>query len=317
MRRIAASLALLLLCSHAVGTAAFSIQSAARSRTGSIGSRAVYAYPSSARAAFASPLFSAASAPQQQSPSLFRRLLGKTVSASNRSSLLTKFRRSFALVFTVSLLWFGAAGFSSLPAHASSTAAATATAVSAPTERVVTSNQKSLDKLVGNYVKSHMFDDDRYDPVESIYREAHDDALTTEYPQALREVASGALGSSAATGGVRVNDKDNTAGASIAALLTQAIGALQKRGLSQQAAILVLASIFVVAGPSSFLFAGMIIGGISKRNMNKTMKQRYGDTYTVDATIKPEEDVEAPDDEDDDDEEDDDDDADDDEDDDE
>jgi hypothetical protein len=55
------------------------------------------------------------------------------------------------------------------------------------------------------------------------------------------------------------------------------------------------------------LFGMMMIGGVSKRNMNKVMKQRYGDTYTVDATIKPEEDVEAPDDEDDDEDDDDDD----------
>jgi hypothetical protein len=56
----------------------------------------------------------------------------------------------------------------------------------------------------------------------------------------------------------------------------------------------------------------MVIGGMSKRNVNNTMKKRYGDTYTVDATIKPEDDVEAPDDDDDDDEDDDDDDEDDD-----
>jgi hypothetical protein len=142
-----------------------------------------------------------------------------------------------------------------------------------------------------------MFDDDQYDPVESVYREAFDDALTGKYPQALREVASGALGSG---GKMSVNDRDTSAGAGIASLLTTAIGALQKKGLSQQAAILVLASIFVVAGPSTFLVVGMVIGGISKRNMNKVMKQRYGDTYTVDATTKPEEDVDAPDDDDDD-----------------
>lgn len=150
--------------------------------------------------------------------------------------------------------------------------------------------------MVDRYVKDHMFDDDAYDPVEAVYREAFDDATTGTYPQALREIASSTLGSD---GRMSVSDQDTSAGAGIASLLTQTIAALQKRGLSQQGAIIVLASIFVVAGPTTFLFGGMMIGGISKRNMNKVMKQRYGDTYTVDATIKPDEDVEAPDDEDD------------------
>ena len=66
-----------------------------------------------------------------------------------------------------------------------------------------------------------------------------------------------------------------------------------------------IAASFVVAGPSAFLFVGMVIGGASKRNMNKVMKKRYGDSYTVDATIRTEEDVEAPDDDEDDEDEDD------------
>jgi len=54
-----------------------------------------------------------------------------------------------------------------------------------------------------------------------------------------------------------------------------------------------------VSGPSLFLVGGMVIGGFSKRSINKVMKDRYGDTYTVDATVKEPEDVEAPDDDDD------------------
>jgi hypothetical protein len=200
----------------------------------------------------------------------------------------------------------GAAGFSTLPSHASTAAAATSH--NPVIERLTQAVSPSLDNMVNRYVKDHMFDDDVYDPVESIYREAVDDAASGKYPVALREIASSSLGGDAG-GSMSRGDRDgNTAGASIANLLTGAIAALQKRaGLSQQAAILVLAGTFVVAGPMMGLFGMMMIGGVSKRNMNKVMKQRYGDTYTVDATIKPEEDVEAPDDEDDDEDDDDDD----------
>jgi hypothetical protein len=177
-------------------------------------------------------------------------------------------------------------------------------------ERVTQAISPSLDTMVHRYVKSHMFDDDVYDPVESIYREANDDAVVGKYPSALREIASSALGKADGGGGGMARNGDrgeDTAGASIAAALTGAIAALEKRtGLSQQAAILVLAGTAVVAAPMMGLFGMMMIGGVSKRNMNKVMKQRYGDTYTVDATSKPEEDVEAPDDEDDDDDDDDD-----------
>ena len=137
-----------------------------------------------------------------------------------------------------------------------------------------------------------MFDDDTYDPIESTYREAYDDATRGTYPQALREVTSSVLGQE----GVKSVSKEERSG--IGLLLTTAISALQKRGLSETASVIVLAAAFVVAGPSLFLFVGMIVGGMSKRNINRVMKQRYGDTYTVDATVKEPEEVEAPDDED-------------------
>jgi hypothetical protein len=40
----------------------------------------------------------------------------------------------------------------------------------------------------------------------------------------------------------------------------------------------------------------MMIGAQNKRSINRLMKKPYGETYTVDATIKVEEDVEVPDD---------------------
>jgi hypothetical protein len=261
--------------------------------------------------ALGSPLFSAASSQQQQQPgkqplqSLFRRVMRSRLGLPTKALhvVTKKFRRSLTLALTVSFLWLGAASFSTLPSHAS-----TAAPSNPVIERLTQAYSPTLDTMVDKYVKQHMFDDDVYDPVESMYKEANDDAVSGKYPVALREIAQGALGDGGKMSrGDRDGGDSNTAGANVANMLTGAIAALEKRtGLSQQAAIIVLASFFVVAGPMMGLFGMMMIGGVSKRNMNKVMKQRYGDTYTVDATQKPEEDVEAPDDEDDDDDDDDD-----------
>lgn len=206
---------------------------------------------------------------------------------AKRIAVGRKFRRSaMALLFTT-LFWFGAAGVHAPISQAS-------TAPTARIERVLSSTSPSLDKIVDRYVRKHMFDDDTFDPVESAYREAYEDATVGAYPQTLKEITSGTLGQE--SNGLASRDGSESSG--IGALLTSVVGALKKRGLSESAAIVVLAGLFVVAGPCTFLFTGMIIGGMSKRSINRTMKQRYGDTYTVDATMKPEESVEAPEDDD-------------------
>jgi hypothetical protein len=158
-----------------------------------------------------------------------------------------------------------------------------------------------LEAIVDRYVRRHAFDDETYDPIESAYREAHQDAVEGQHPAAIREIAGRLVSGSAAAAA-----RDADGGGGFGGFLTSATGALQKRaGLSEQAAAWVLAAAFVVAGPSLFLFTGMVIGGMSKRNINRVMRERYGDTYTVDATIKQEETVEAPDDDEDEDDEDD------------
>jgi hypothetical protein len=192
-----------------------------------------------------------------------------------------------------------------LPSHASSTASTLAGRLESVLERT----SPNVDKIVDKYVRSHMFDDDAYDPIESLYREAFQDATTGQYPGALAEITGSVLGGTAATaGGADKAKKLLSAPTSegFATWLTSTIQKLVQKGWSESSAILLLAGIFVIAGPSIFLFVGMIIGGISKRNIRSVMKKRYGDTYTVDATIRTEESVEAPDDDEDEEEEDDD-----------
>jgi hypothetical protein len=191
------------------------------------------------------------------------------------------------------LLWGGTAVTSTLPSHAT-TAAST---LAGRLETVLERTSPNVDKIVDKYVRSHMFDDDAYDPIESLYREAFHDATTGQHPGALAEITASVLGGTAA-GGAEKSKKLLSAPTSegFATWLTSTIQKLVQKGWSESSAILLLAGIFVIAGPSLFLFVGMIIGGISKRNIRSVMKKRYGDTYTVDATIRTEESVEAPDD---------------------
>lgn len=203
------------------------------------------------------------------------------------------------------LIWSSAAMVAPPMAHASATATAASTHQPI-TERLLQYTSPKVDDLVDRYVRQHMFDDDysSLDPVSSTYREAYQDATVGRHPASLREITAevwqGRDKQIAPTGSGGAEED----GVNIGTLLTTAVNALQtKVGLSETTALLVLAGSFVVAGPSAFLLGGMIVGGISKRNMNRLFKKRYGEDYTVDASVKKEETVEAPDDEDDDDDE--------------
>ncbi|KAL3942609.1 MAG: hypothetical protein SGARI_000212 [Bacillariaceae sp.] len=218
-----------------------------------------------------------------QSKSMFRivfeRLVGR-FTAPRLNRLSSKLRRSFVMVCAAFVFCFGALG--SQGAHASTTA---------PTRPVV-------EQIVDNYVQDHMFDDDAYDPVESTYREAVDDRVQGTYPKALKEVTSSVLGQDV------IKAEKAASGSSIGATLVKTIGFLRQKGLTETQAILLFTGSLVLGVPSIIFAVLMMIGAQNKRSMNRLMKKRYGETYTVDATIKVEEDVEAPDDDDEDDDED-------------
>ena len=203
-----------------------------------------------------------------------------------------KSRRSLLTLSAAILFWFGAAGIHTQVSHGSATAASTP---------VVSRNifSSSLEQITDKYVKSHMFDDDVYDPVESLYREAMDDRLKGTYPKDLRETASSVLGQNV----VKADKK--TAGAGFSSTLMKTVGFLRKQGLSEMQSIAVVTSFFVIGVPAVSFYFLMQIATANKRSMNKLMKKRYGTTYTVDATEKPEDDVDIPDDDDDDDDDDD------------
>lgn len=189
-------------------------------------------------------------------------------------------RRSVLTLCGAMLLWFGAAGAHTPVSHASS--------ISSSATRNIFSS--SLDQMVDKYVKGHMFDDDAYDPVESIYKEAMDDRVKGTYPRDLKETTSSVLGQDV------VKAERKGSGAGVSGLLMKSVGLLRKQGLSEMQAIGFLTGLIVFGFPAFVLSAGMQIGNRSRRSMNKVMKKRYGETYSVDATEKVEEDVDVPDD---------------------
>jgi hypothetical protein len=194
--------------------------------------------------------------------------------SSLRSQWGHKLKRAATLLFTVATIWLATAGFYAAPSNASTTttSAAPSTTITKVIPKVL--HSKSLDDIVDKYVQNHMFDDDAYDPVESTYREAFEDNVVGTHPKALRDVRSSVLGSK----GIKV-EKEKSGG--VVEFLSGTIRFIRnKTGFSETGAILLIAAAFVIAGPVGFTFGGMMAGGMSKRNMNKLMKKRYGDTYT-------------------------------------
>jgi hypothetical protein len=192
-------------------------------------------------------------------------------------------------MFTVVLFWFGAAGTHTPVSHGSSSSIMNGVV----SRRNIFSS--SLDKIVNKYVKGCMFDDDVYDPVESVYREAMDDILKGSYPKDLKETTSSVLGQNV----IKADKK--ASGTGFSGSLMKTVSFLRKQGLSEMQAIALLTSVFVIGVPALFFAALMQIATQNKRSMNRLMKKRYGETYTVDASEKIEEDVDVPDDDDDDD----------------
>mmetsp|Transcript_26050 Transcript_26050/g.47080 ORF Transcript_26050/g.47080 Transcript_26050/m.47080 type:complete len:315 (-) Transcript_26050:1402-2346(-) len=230
---------------------------------------------------------------------LFRRnpVRQQNVSVSKRSRILNKIRRAILIMCTAALLWFGGATLSMSPSYAASTAAASSEPI---TSRVIPKGA-SLDQIVDRYVKDHMFDDDVYDPLESAYIESYDDATTGRYPRALNEVASSLLGSD-----VTKTSEQKTSENLFISLLSNGTTALQRLGLSTTLSAVIVYAATLIGIPGAVLIGILSYANAQKRMRISQNKKRYGADYSLDATIKVEEDVELPaDDEDSDDDEDD------------
>lgn len=138
-----------------------------------------------------------------------------------------------------------------------------------------------------------MFDDDAYHPVESAYREAYEDATVGSYQAQIRETVSGILGQEKKS--LAGDDSDSK---SIGTMLASSLSLVKKLGVSESTAIIILGVTVCIGGPAFLLIGASAVSTYAKQKLNRTMKDRYGDSFSVDATMKTEESVEAPDDDD-------------------
>lgn len=213
-------------------------------------------------------------------PSLFRRIV-------SCKSLLRQCRvRLFTAAFAI---WFALSSLHTPVAHASSTTAAPEPPA---VERVTVAETSQVDAIIDRYVEQHMFDDDIPTAFESTFREAYDDATTKQYPSALKQIM----------GSEQRNLLSSNRKRDWGQIFLGAVRFIQsKTGLNEVIVLGALSFLAVIVAPFTLLVSFMTINGISKRRMEAEFRERYGDTYSVDATLKPEETIEAPDDEDDDD----------------
>uniref|UniRef100_A0A7R9VTL6 Uncharacterized protein n=1 Tax=Pseudictyota dubia TaxID=2749911 RepID=A0A7R9VTL6_9STRA len=170
---------------------------------------------------------------------------------------------------------------------------------------VATPSKTKLDKMVENYVRKHMFNDDTFDPFESAYREAYYDQTSSPYPAIISETASDILGKK------EVAAKADREGSAIdkawARLNTYADTLETKFGVNKQ---LSLSTMFIgiFCTPVIALFLGAIAFGDRQKDKSEQMAlERYGyGLNDLSAAEQIDDDVEAPDDEEDDEDEDDD-----------
>ena len=197
---------------------------------------------------------------------------------------LSKLRRSMLVILLVSIVWSTAISGLHIPpaSAASSTTAAT---------------QVFPEKVVEKYVQTHMFDNEMHDSVASTYRESHYDNNVGSHANALQEITTSIVGES----GKLIGNQAERGVNPVASFLMSVVGFLEKRGIKETRAIALLTTLVFASASATFLVGSMAISLMFKRGINREMKARYGENCSIDATIKKEEDVEAPDDDDDDD----------------
>lgn len=262
MKYLAFTFLVLSALSQFTGVQGFSVSNSPKSRASELHLSPLFKFQPNARGT-----------PNPRSPYFFNRKRLEIGSVSSRTlkarlfTLVGKIRRSLIGLAIVTMIWFGAAGARTPPAHAS-----VAPAVAAPQSRNIMS--RSLDSIVDRYVQDHMFDDDVYDPVESIYREATSDKVKGTHPRAIKEITASVLGQDA----VQAEPTQSSNG--VGDWIMHAVGFLQRKGLSETTAILLLTGTAVVVGPTVFLLAATMAGMQNKRQIQRVMKKRYGDTYT-------------------------------------
>ena len=222
-----------------------------------------------------------------------------SLSTPNRLNLLQKLRRTVAIFLTSTFLLLGPIQLNNQSnlmrppsAHASTV--------------VVQKSKANLDKIIDEYIKDNMFNDDKYDPLESTYRETIADSKSQSgYPAALSSSAQSVLGKNVP---VASSSKSSGDGQAIKFAM-KLVNTIYDKLDGKVSKGVIIPALFLVGGgvPLILILASLMSFSYSQKAMTERMAvERYGESV-LDA-----EELAVKDDDDDDDEDDDDDDEDDD-----
>merc|ERR1740124_1300644 len=232
-----------------------------------------------------------------RSSSLFRRSSTTINTKHQKQASLTKnilqtLRRRFTILLASTLLLFGP---SLLPKHPTlnpgiphAHASTTTTSPTPLTPRA----KKHLETLIHRYTTTHMFSDDKFDPMESAYRETISDSTTSTYPNLLSRTASSALGlnrvqsllanpSSSKTVSTPSDTKVQTGGDN--KVLRMVLGKVdewhERYGVDKGVLNLVVVSVGVLL-PAGVALLGLVAFSTWQKGMTERMAvERYGVSY--------------------------------------
>jgi len=164
--------------------------------------------------------------------------------------------------------------------------------------------------MIDEYVRDRLFADDEYDPVESAYREAYADGLTSSpsassaadgstgaYPTLLAETASTALGrkqdistlvsASKTGGGAMGSGIDAAKKDGITAILIKSSDFLQRRlRVSASASYYIIAASGILSLCVLPTTIGVMYQGFQRLQIDKSEMKMYGKIADMDATSK-------------------------------
>jgi hypothetical protein len=229
--------------------------------------------------------FSVSKAKENKSNSLFgtKSSIGQGNNNNRKSifsvipAIILKLRRSLTIIIASAFLFLGPVSHPPLThqpmAHAS-------------TLTMSPKSQKKLDKIVDNYVQRHMFDDDKFDPLESTYREIISDSSTGTYPNALSSIASN-LGTTQTTSS-SVSAEQNT-GSNDGAMkaMLKLVNTLETKYNIPRSILVPALALACFGVPSAIIGMGLLSFSFSQRSMTERMAiERYGES-DLNAEEKP------------------------------
>lgn len=142
-------------------------------------------------------------------------------------------------------------------------------------EKLLKKTSPSVDQLIDRYVQKHMFMPDKYDPVESLYREVYDDATRGNYARQLNEITGlSQTGTQECRNGFMNRFGD-------------AIQAFSQRTRLPEQRVTTVVAVAGILGSACLIFLCFQFAlDWNRWSTQKALRTRYGNSWSVDATLE-------------------------------